>query len=476
MVVIRSRITMSRSIFALIPLLLAPVIVADETKEITVERQAFTIRQKITGDAMPAEFQPITIESAAWTDFEITHIAPHGTRIAKGDVLMAFDAEKIDERITDFRRANEARSREIAQAEHDLGHLKQTTPHKLEAMRNAATVAAEANAYFTATRRQAEEESAGQRLTRAESFLANQREELRQLEMMYTADELTEETEEIILQRQRDRVVAAEFDLAMEKLRHKRTLEVLLPREAVQLADQERDTALALAKFEADSPRAIAKAAHDLASLKLTHERDQATLAKIEADRKLCEITAPADGWFYHGTLENGRWSVSEITKTLTARGKPPVRRPLAAFVPAAAKMHIVAHIDAATARRIEGDAQAMAWLDGREDASFTVNLASISSTPDVSGKHQAVFHAEWPDGLAVVPAAKASLQLIAYHSPNSLVLPAEALRFDPDGWTVAIKLANGRTERRTVMRGRVFDGKCEIVSGLEVGQVVVLP
>ena len=458
MVVIRSRITMSRSIFALIPLLLAPVIVADETKEITVEQQAFTIRQKITGDAMPAEFQPITIESAAWTDFEITHIAPHGTRIAKGDVLMAFDAEKIDERITDFRRANEARS------------------HKLEAMRNAATVAAEANAYFTATRRQAEEEGAGQRLKRAESFLANQREELRQLEMMYTADELTEETEEIILQRQRDRVVAAEFDLAMEKLRHKRTLEVLLPREAVQLADQERDTALALAKFEADSPRAIAKAAHDLASLKLTHERDQATLAKIEADRKLCEITAPADGWFYHGTLENGRWSVSEITKTLTARGKPPVRRPLAAFVPSAAKMHIVAHIDAATARRIEGDAQAMAWLDGREDASFTVNLTSISSTPDVSGKHQAVFHAEWPDGLAVVPAAKASLQLIAYHSPNSLVLPAEALRFDPDGWTVAIKLANGHTERRTVKRGRVFDGKCEIVSGLEVGQVVVLP
>jgi multidrug efflux pump subunit AcrA (membrane-fusion protein) len=476
MVVIRSRNAMSRTLFPLLPLLIAPVIFADEAKEITVEPQPFTIRQEIAGSAMPAEFQPIAIDAKAWPDFEITSIAPHGAKVAKGDVLMAFDTEKIDERITDFRRANEAREREIAQATQDLARLEQTTPHKLESLRRAAAVAAEENAYFTATRRKAEEESADQRLKRAESFLENQREELRQLEMMYTADELTEETEEIILQRQRDRVEAAEFDLAMEKLRHKRTREVLLPREALQLADNERDTALALANFEADSPRAIAKTTHDLASLRITQERDQATLAKMEADRKLFEITAPADGWFYHGTIENGRWSVGETTKTLIPHGKPPVRRPLAAFIPADVKLDVVAHVDGAMARRIDGEAQAMAWLEGREDASFSVKLASLSPTPDAGGNYQAVFHAEWPEGLDVVPAAKLQIRLIAYHAPAALVLPAEALRFDPEGWTVAVKLADGDTERRAVTRGRVFDGKCEIVSGLEAGQVVVLP
>ena len=307
-------------------------------------------------------------------------------------------------------------------------------------------------------------------------MLENQREELRQLEMMYSADELTEETEEIILQRQRDRVQAAEFDLAMEKLRHKRTLEVLLPREALQLADNERDAALALARFEADSPRALATATHELASLNITQERARAMLAKLEADRKMFEITAPADGWFYYGTIENGGWSVSEITRILAPYGKPPVRRPLAVFVPGTAKMNLIAHLDDATARRINGTIQAMAWLEGREDASFTLNLAALSSTPDASGKHQALFHAEWPDDLAVVPAAKASLQLIAYHSADSIVLPAEALRFDPEGWTVAVKLADGKSERRVVKRGQVSGGKCQIVSGLEVGQVVLLP
>jgi hypothetical protein len=51
-----------------------------------------------------------------------------------------------------------------------------------------------------------------------------------------------------------------------------------------------------------------------------------------------------------------------------------------------------------------------------------------------------------------------------------------EALRFDPEGWTVAVKLDDGKTGRRVVQRGRVFDGKCEITSGLETGQVVVPP
>jgi hypothetical protein len=38
------------------------------------------------------------------------------------------------------------------------------------------------------------------------------------------------------------------------------------------------------------------------------------------------------------------------------------------------------------------------------------------------------------------------------------------------------VKLADGKTERRPVKRGRVFNDECEILSGLETGQVVVVP
>ena len=48
---------------------------------------------------------------------------------------------------------------------------------------------------------------------KAKDYLEYQKEELRQLEKMYGADDLTEETEEIVLKRQRDAVELAIFSL-----------------------------------------------------------------------------------------------------------------------------------------------------------------------------------------------------------------------------------------------------------------------
>lgn len=476
MVVIGRQSAMRRLILFLLPIVLAHALSAGETSEITVMPQPFTIRHEMTASAMPATHSPVRIDAKAWTEFEITRITPHATRVAKGDVLMAFDPEKIDEKIEDTRRATESRKQELAQAGHALKHLRETTPHKLDALRHAAEVAAEENAYFTTTRRKAEEEAAGQKLKRAKMFLENQREELRQLEKMYAADELVEETEEIILQRQRDRVEAAEFELRMEELNHQRQNEVLLPREAVKLAEGERDAASAYAKFNAEAPHAIAKAEHELESLRIIQERDIALLAKLEADRTGFEITAPADGWFYHGAIEDGRWTLGEAAKTLIDGGKPPVRRALATFIPADAVFEVIADLDGDTARRIPQDPQATAWLEGREEQAFNVKLKHLSATPDASGRHMAVFTAEWPDKATVFPSSKVHIRLISHHSPDAIVLPMEALRFDPEGWTVAVKLDDGKTGRRVVQRGRVFDGKCEITSGLETGQVVVPP
>jgi len=467
---------MNRFLIPSLPILLAHTLAAADTTEITVEPQPFTIRHSITASALPAEFETIRLDATAWSDFEITHITAHGTRVSKGDLLLAFDAEKIDEKIHDTRRALENRKRDIAQATGELAHLEKTTPHKLATQRRAAAEATEENEYFTATRREAEEESADQRLRRAEMFLENQREELRQLEKMYEAEELTEETEEIILHRQRDRVAAAEFDLRMEQLRHKRRREVELPREAVKLAEADRDTAIALAKSEEESPRAIAKAESELESMQLAQTRDEALLAKLESDRTQFEITAPDDGWFYHGSIENARWTVGEAAKTLVPKGKAAVRRPLATFIPQNATLELIARLDAAVAGQLNDNLLAAAWLEGREDVAFNAKLEDLSPAPDAEGRHKAVFVADWPDGMGIAPASQVHIHMITHHSPAAILLPVKALQFDPEGWTVAVKLADGKTERRVVERGRVFNNMCEIVSGLEAGQVVVLP
>ena len=314
------------------------------------------------------------------------------------------------------------------------------------------------------------------RLKRAEISLENEREELRQLEKMYAANDLTEETEEIILKRQKDQVVAAEFEVRMQRLAHKRTREVLLPREALVLADAARDTSIALAKFEEDAPRAIARKKLELEALETAATRDKESLAKLEADRKQFEFTAASDGWFYHGVIENGRWITGDAVKALVTHGKPVPGRPFATFIPATSKLKLVASLKGDAASQLGKDTAGVAWIAGREDAEFPVKLVFANPAPGADGLFAAEFGAQWPEALEVTPASSAILNIITRHVPDAIVLPAKALELGPEGWTVAVKLADGKTERRPVKRGRVFNDECEILSGLEPGQVVVVP
>jgi multidrug efflux pump subunit AcrA (membrane-fusion protein) len=449
---------------------------AAETTEITIEKRPFVIRHSVSAAAMPGEVSLLKLNADSWSDFEITRIAPHGTRVSKGDVLVAFDPEGIDKKLHDVRKAAEARGLEIAQTRLDLAHLDTTMPHRMDAMKRAASEAKEENDYFTKTRRKSSEEGADQRLKRAEIYLENEREELRQLEKMYAADDLTEETEEIILKRQKDQVVAAEFELRMQKLSHVRTLEVLLPREAVTLANAERDTALALAKFIEEAPRAITRKKLELQALETADTREKESLAKLEADRKQFEITAPSDGWFYHGVIDNGRWITGELIKPLVPHGNPVPRKPFATFIPASAKLKLVASLKGDAASQLGKDNSGVAWISGREDAEFPVKLTLVNAAPGPDGQFAAEFSAQWPEKLKVAPASSVNISLITYQSPDAIVVPAKTLEFGASGWTVAVKLADGKTERRPVKRGRVFNDECEILSGLEPGQVVVAP
>lgn len=457
-----------------LPFVFASAALAGES---TVERVPFTIDKSFQATVLPLDGAVLLqIEPKAWGNFEIAAIAPHGARVAKGDVLIRFDAEAIDRRLLDARRELESRALALAQAEEDLKHLEQTAPHRLDALKRAAEIAREENAYFTKTRRKAAEETAAQSLERRRQMLDNQQEELKQLTKMYEADDLTENTEEIILVRQKDDVAAAEFSLRMETLDYQRTIEVNLPREAVTLANNERDAAIALAKATQDIPRSIALKKLEIDGLKTVAEREKKSLAELEHDRGLFEFKAPADGWFYHGAIENGRWTAGDAVKTLVKRGTPAAHKAFATFVSAKAKTSLTGFVDEATARALAPGATGSAVPTGREDLEVPVKLASLASIPGADGTYRLDLTAAWPENAAPVTGTTAQVQLIAYHQAAAISVPLKALNYGPDGWTIQVKLADGKTENRPVKRGRVSGESAEVLSGLEAGQVIITP
>jgi len=445
--------------------------------EVTIEHQDFVIHHSFPATALPDEAVLLMVNAETWTEFKIKSIVTHGSKVAKGDVLLAFEMEAIDKKLVDSRTAIEVSKLKLTQAELDLKHLKETSPHQLGALKRSAAEAKEANAYFKETRRKADEDKLAHSLKRYRQQLENASEELRQLTKMYEADDLTEETEEIILTRQKNAVESAEFALRMEILDHKRTLEVMLPREAVQLAEAERDSAVILAKAELDIPRTITLKEHELEALKLAFARDSENLQKLEKDRNFFEFKAPTDGWFYHGAIENGRWTLGDLAKTLVVHGTPPVNKPIISFIPTGGKLTLNAFLDEAIARSIgQSKPAGVANLAGREDLTIPVTLISLDATPDSGGHYRAKFEVEWPADIAITPAATATIRVMTYQSEKAIVLPKDAFTFGSDGWTVSVKLADGKTERRKVTRGRIFNDQVEVVSGLEPGQVILLP
>jgi HlyD family secretion protein len=444
--------------------------------ELTIQPKAFFTEQAFSASALPSEATLIRLDSKVWPDFEITQLAAHGSMVAAGAALVTFDAAAITKKLADASRACAISELNLAQATLELAILTESTPLKLDSVRRAARNAKDENQYFSATRRNAAEQQAAHALMRAKETLGNQQEELRQLTKMYAADELTEETEEIILVRQRDAVGHAEFALRMEQLDHDRTLKVTLPREAETLAASERDTALALAKAEAELPRQLIVQKLQLEALNTACTRDKETLADLQADRKLFEIKAPAAGWFYHGPIEDGRWTTGELIKSLLVGGKAPVKRAFATFIPTTAKLGLTAFVDAASARALAPGLKGSATLSGREDLELPLQLTQLASTPEPDGRYRANLEVTWPEGLLIAPGTPAEVTLIAYDKAAAIAVPTKALTFTPGGWTVEVKLADGKTEHRLVKRGRAAKDTTEIRSGLEAGQVILTP
>lgn len=444
--------------------------------ELTIEPQPFTVEKTFNAAVMPGDAEiDIRIEPKAWTEFRIEEIAAHGKRVAKGDVLLRFDAEAIDRKLADARREIAAGKLGLDQATQELAHLQETATHRMEALQRAARIATEENDYFQKTRRKAAIETADQQLERKKQELANQQEELKQLKQMYEADDLTENTEEIILTRQKDAVAAAEFSLRMEQLDHKRAIEVVLPREAVTLANNQRDTAIQLRKATTEIPRGIEIKKAELETLKANHERTLKSLAELERDRTLFEIKSKVDGWFYHGSIEKGRWSLGDA-KSLVKHGQPPLNQAIAAVIPADAARVLTAFVDEQTAGALPSEFTGIAIPPGREDLEIPVSLAKLSNIPSRKGQMRVDLSAKWPDKFQAIVGATMLVRVICHHRDAAIVVPRKAVERDPRGSTVAVKLADGKSQRRVVRCGRANADEIEILSGLEAGQVILVP
>ena len=234
-------------------------------------------------------------------------------------------------------------------------------------------------------------------LRQSELRLDGEREELKQLEKMYKADDVTENTEEIIMKRQRESVKAAEIGLALTKISHQRQMEVSLPREAVALEREAGNSALGFKEQEQNMPRSLELKRIALEDARVGAKRGAENLAKLQAEKGQFVIKAPADGWLYYGTMQDGRWSPGDPAKAPAVLVPVGTRRPFAVVVPGTATMVLESAVDETTARLLKADIAGFASFTGRVDSSFPVKISGVSATPSMDGRYRVTLSGQFP-------------------------------------------------------------------------------
>jgi len=455
--------------------LILPSFVSAE--DYTVEEKPFQLKITLNAVFLPTQSTPIRVKPKAWNDFTITTLVNQGAQVKKGDTLIGIDTEKLDKYIEQIEKDQKAAELTLAQTKDDLAQLEITTPIKLEDAARLERETAENLKWYTEIGQPKAIAETKHSVSKLEESLSYAKEELKQLLKMYGEDDKIEETEEIILTRTRNSIANTEFALKNLRINADNTLKTGIPRKLLSHQLAANNAKIANTEAQEKLPRALEQKRLAIAKAIRADQKATEKLAKLKADRTMMNITAPADGLVYYGSIKNGKWSPAAATKVLNIGAKLPANTTVLTFIPANTPLELSAFAPEAslTALHSKVPAKGYATTAFNRFQTFPIAITEVASYPETNGSFRVSLKPTLPKGQKIVPGMKATATVISLNLDKALTVPASYLKTAADGsFTVSLKLADGKTDTRTVTIGASNKGNAIITKGLEKGQVIV--
>lgn len=441
-------------------------------------RQPVKVEVSLTGVLEAKNMTEISVRPKVWSELKVRKAVAHGTEVGKGDVLVEFETEKIDNALADRRSDQRLARLALEQAERDLEALQATTPMDLKLAERSKRIMDEDFARYQEIDKPLSEKSAKYSLDTARNSLEYEQEELKQLEKMYEADDLTEETEEIVLKRQRDAVRRAEFMVELAEARYEETLKLSIPRQEESLKDTVERTALATEKAKATLPQSLEQARIALEKQKVVRARSDKDLARLEADRELMEIASPTDGVVYYGRSVRGQWSGASAAADDLRPGGDITSGEVFMTIVEPRPIFVRATVDEKNLHWIKPGLEAVVQPAGYPDLKLDATVSEVDSVPSSSGKFEAKLKLKLVgDADDIMPGMTCTAKLLPYVRREALVVPASAVfadEIDSDKQFVYMAVETGKPKKQAVVVGQKSGDKVEILEGLEDGDEIL--
>jgi multidrug efflux pump subunit AcrA (membrane-fusion protein) len=460
-------------------LILVPVVPAQEAREVAAApalptpssvATKGTIRKTLDreGTFVPADAAEVRLDLDNWRgELTVTEIVPHGSFVNEGDTLLRLDTLAIDQKIEEDGMA-------VARAEMGLRHAEEGARLRVEAeaealarAENASARAAKKLRGYRELEKRFEEETERLQIQQREFGLENQKDELDQLEKMYSEDELVDATEEIVLKRSRRGFAQQQAWRNLNEQRRvydkdwyyawrEEDLVVDADNKARELERVKKNQAMAREKSDTD----LEKTRYDLAQQKKKFE-------ELKRDRAKFTIRSPRRGIFLHGAPDDAPWG--RIEKGSTVRN-----RAAFACVGDPKKMKVTTTIAEVDILKIKTGTAVEVAPVAAEDAKMVGRL-EVEYLPQKGNIYKGTVQLGQTD-LRVRPGFACKAVVILEEERDAVLVPKNAL-IERDGGKVirCAKAEGGPFEERQVVVG-ITDGKNIVIrEGIEVGEYVAV-
>jgi multidrug efflux pump subunit AcrA (membrane-fusion protein) len=455
---------------------------AKKRKTHKVEPKRLKVEVSLDGVFVASKTTEVPLRPEAWTSFEIEEVVEHGQKVREGQTLVKFDDEDLNKAIADLELEQRISELTIRQAEEEMPRLEKTLEMDREEAERTNLQAKEDFERYNEIERPQAVKSANFAVDYYNFMLDYEKDELDQLEKMYAADDLTEETEEVVLKRQRNSVEFAEYYLENAQISRDETLNVRLPRFDIAIKESLDRAEMAEARAKTAATLGLNRARYELQQRKEARDKSLERHAKLIEDRGLMELKSPAEGIVFYGQSVNGRWSE---TPSLINRYEPHGTVQPGSVVMTIVDLrpvYITASLDEDERPEVADGQKATVTLPADGVDRLSAEVEAISTIPVGPGKFDIDFELtqdQIPDW--VVPGMTCKIAVKTYDKKDALTVPKAAIHEDEDDvnkkyvWVVDPDDEEAKPERRDVTLGKRSGDDVEIVKGLKAGDVVSL-
>jgi HlyD family secretion protein len=445
----------------------------------TVKSKELKIEQTLEGVFVAKEMEEVALRPDAWSRFEIVEAVEHGTEVKKGDVLVRFDDEQIEEKLAEDTIDQRLSELALMQEEEESPRREKLLDLAYQSAKRTHDQLVEDHEYYLKTDRPFAERIAQYRWDSAKEDLASQEEELAQLKKMYEADEITEETEEIVLRRQEFEVQTAKLMFELQSANRDYTLQVSLPRNDIFYTTALEEARIALEQATTAKELGTTRGKYDLEKKRAARTRSVQSNAKLLGDRALMELKSPSDGTVYYGRCVSGQWSeIGSMTAKLVPFSAIPPNTVLMTVVKQR-PLYVLTNIAEKELPNFKNGLAATLTPAADDKAELSAKVTKLSGVPGGGKKFEMRLEldkSDLPEWL--VAGMSCSVKVTTYDKKEALLVPADMIQTDKGNDKIKYVMLLGDEDeepvRREVKVGKSKDKQVEILSGLKAGDKIV--